>query len=47
MLMCVFKLTVFFFFVFKAGFNEKIVIKKHYRRLTIIVVKETLKRDIQ
>ena len=46
-------LTALFFFIFKEGFNEKIVVKKKYRRLTITVVKEkTLKttyacRDIQ
>ena len=28
-----------FFVVFKEGFNEKIIIKKQYRRLTITVVK--------
>ena len=29
-----------FFFIFKEGFNEKIVIIMHYRRLTIAVVKD-------
>ena len=29
-----------FFFVFREGFNEKIVIKKQYRKFTNTVVKE-------